>query len=66
MAYTKHGRGAAGVGSARSFGDFGIDQLRQRDPRIIESLKLQKAQETSKKMKTNRYRCVCPIVVVNV
>ena len=48
MAYTKHGRGAAGVGSARRFGDFGIEQLRQRDARIIESLKLQKAQETER------------------
>ena len=48
MAYTKHGRGAAGVGSTRRFGDFGIEQLRQRDARIIESLKLQKAQETER------------------
>ena len=48
MVYTKHGRGAAGVGSARRFGDFGIEQLRQRDARIIESLKLQKAQETER------------------
>ena len=48
MTYTKHGRGAAGVGSARRFGDFGIEQLRQRDARIIESLKLQKAQETER------------------
>ena len=48
MSYTKHGRGAAGVGSTRRFGDFGIEQLRQRDARIIESLKLQKAQETQR------------------
>ena len=48
MAYTKHGRGAAGVGSTRRFGDFGIEQLRQRDARIIESLKLAKAQETER------------------
>ena len=39
MAYTKHGRGAAGVGSARRFGDFGIEQLRIRDAKIVESLK---------------------------
>ncbi len=48
MAYTKHGRGAAGVGSARRFGDFGIEQLRIRDAKIIESLKLAKAQETER------------------
>ena len=48
MTYTKHGRGAAGVGSTRRFGDFGIEQLRVRDARIIESLKLAKAQETER------------------
>ena len=48
MAYTKHGRGAAGVGSARRFGDFGIEQLRIRDAKIIDNLKLAKAQETER------------------
>ena len=50
MAYTKHGRGAAGVGSARSFGDFGIEQLRIRDAKIIDNLKLSKAQETERSL----------------
>ena len=48
MSYTKHGKGAAGVRSTRGFGDFGLEELRRRDSRIIESLKLQKAEETER------------------
>ena len=48
IGYQKHGRGAAGVGSPRNIGDFGIQALRERDSRIIESLKLAKAQETER------------------
>ena len=46
--YQKHGRGAAGVGSPRNIGDFGMQALKERDAKIIESLRLAKAQETER------------------
>ena len=46
--YQKHGRGAAGVGSPRNIGDFGMQSLKERDARIVESLRLAKAQETER------------------